>query len=67
MSGFVERHRRLREYRDRMDNPQSPDNLEVRKALLDRVKAGEITLEEAQKQVRALKRKRNAMVRRGEL
>lgn len=54
-------------YRDHMDNPKSPDSLEVRKALLKRVDAGEITLEEAQRQVRALKLKRKQMARKGEL
>jgi hypothetical protein len=50
-----------------LDNAEAPDNMAARLALLKRVDAGEITLEEAQKQTRTLRLKREKMQREGKL
>lgn len=49
---------RVREHKRVLDDPATPDSMEVRKALLAQVECGQITLEEAQKIIRKLRRKR---------
>lgn len=59
---------KVREHRRNVcDNPNAPDNMSVRLALLKRIDAGEITLADAQKQVRKLRKQREKMQREGKL
>ncbi len=39
---------------DRLRSPETADNLDVRKALLDKVRSGEMTLQQAQAQLKKI-------------
>ena len=68
MRSNMDHYERIHRHRiDVLDNPDAPDNMEARLALIRRVDAGEITLAEAQKQVRKLRRQRKKMQRAGAL
>ena len=52
----IDHHQRLRERDAIMRDPNTADNMDVRKALLARVKSGEITLEQCQKELAAIQK-----------
>lgn len=52
----IDHHQRLRERDAIMRDPNTADNLDVRKALLARVKAGEITFEQCKAELSAIQR-----------
>ena len=56
-------YERRRATEARMNDPKTADNIDVRKELLERVKRGEMTLEEAQAELAKIKRdaKRNGI------
>lgn len=49
-------YERLRQTEARMNDPETPDNANVRIALLERVRSGEITLEQAKEELAKIKR-----------
>jgi hypothetical protein len=52
----IDHYQRLRERDAIMRDPNTADNMDVRKALLARVKSGEITLDQCQKELSAIQR-----------
>ncbi len=56
-------YERRRATEKRINDPKTADNIDVRKALLERVSLGEITLIQAQKELEKIKRdaKRNGI------
>ena len=59
----MDHYERIRETNRRLNDPNTADNLNVRMELMERVKKGEITLEEAQEELKRIKRyaKRNGI------